>query len=54
MDDSTKGRYEIILGIGLLNVLGLDLNFSNPLIVGVKGPYEGCLSHIVDIRNCKY
>ena len=39
MDDSTKGRYEIILGRDLLTALVLYLKFFGRVIVGGEGPY---------------
>ena len=41
LDESTKGRYYMILGRNVPTALGLDLKFSDHVIVGVEGPYEG-------------
>ena len=39
--ESTKGRYDMILCRDLLTVLGLDLKFSNNVILGRERPYVG-------------
>ena len=41
MDESTNGRYDMILGRDLLAKLVLDLKFSENIIVGGKGSCEG-------------
>ena len=51
VDESTNGRYNMILGIDLLTALGLDLKFSENVIIGGKGPYEGCPSPMVDVSK---
>ena len=51
MGDSTRGRYDIILGRDLPTSLGLCLKLSNRFIVGGKGLYEGCLAPMVDVLN---
>ena len=51
VDESTNGTYDIILGRDLLIPLGLDLKFSENVIIGGEGPYEGCSSPMVDISN---
>ena len=51
MDYSTIGRYNIILGRYLLTDLGLDFNFSNRIIVGGEGPYEGFSAPMFDVSN---
>ena len=43
MYDYTEGRYNKILGRDLLTTLGSDLHFSDCIMIGDKGPYEGCL-----------
>ena len=37
--DSTKCIYDMIVGRDLLTALGLDLKFSDSIIVGGKGSY---------------
>ena len=51
VDDSAKGRYNMILGRNLLTTLGLDIKFSDRVIVGVERLYEGCLVSMVDVSN---
>ena len=50
-DESTNGRYYVILGRDLFTVLGLYLKFSENVIRGGEIPYEGCLAPIVDVNN---
>ena len=38
----------MIIGRDLLTALGPDLNFSENLIIGGEGPYEGCLEPMSD------
>ena len=42
VEESTHGIYHMILGRYLLTVLGLYLRFSENVIIGGEGPYEGC------------
>ena len=51
VDDSAKGRYNMILGRNLLTTLGLDIKFSDRVIVGVERLYEGCSVSMVDVSN---
>ena len=41
----------MILVRDLLTALGLDLKFSDNVIIGGEGPYEGCLVPMVDLSN---
>ena len=41
----------MILGRNLLAALGLDLKFSENVIIGVELPYEGCSEYMVDVSN---
>ena len=41
VDDSTESRYNMILGRYLLTKLGLYLKFSEHVIIGGDGLYEG-------------
>ena len=54
MGESTKSRYDMIPVIDLLATLLLDLKFSDRILVGGKGPYKGCFSPMVDMRNYDY
>ena len=51
VNESNNGRYDMIIGKDLLTALGLDLKFYDSVIIGVEGPYKGCLSPMVDISN---
>ena len=31
--------------------MGMDLTFSENIIIGGEGPYKGCLSPMDDVRN---
>ena len=52
VDESTNGRYNMILGRELITALGLDLKFSGDVIIVHNGIYEGCLSSMVGVSNC--
>ena len=54
VNESTKGRYNMIPGRYLLTALGLGLHFFNCIIVGGKVPYEGFLAPMVDVSNYYY
>ena len=54
IDESIHGRYYIILGRDLLTALVLDLKFSNNIIFGVEGPYEGYSVPMVDVINYNF
>ena len=49
--ESTNGRYYMILAKDLLTALGLDLKFSDNVIIGGKGPYEDCSAPMVEVIN---
>ena len=51
VDESTNGRYDIILGRKLLTALGLNIKFSESVIIGGEGPYEGCSTDMVYVSN---
>ena len=51
VDESTKGRYNTILGRDLLTALGLDLKFYENVILRGEGPDEGCYASMVDVSN---
>ena len=42
VDNQTNSRYDIILDRDLITALVLDLKFSDNIIIGFDGPYEGC------------
>ena len=48
---STNIRYDMILGIYLLAALGLDIKYSDNIILGGDGPFKGLLVPTVDIST---
>ena len=54
VDESSNGRYEMILGRGLLTSLGMDLKFSDNFIIGSNIQYEGLSAPMVDVSNYKF
>ena len=44
----------MILGRDILNALGLDLRFSENIIIGGDRPYKGCSAPMVDLSNYKF
>ena len=51
MYESTNGIYNMTAGRDLLTALGLELKFSENIIFGGKGLYEGCPKPMVNIGN---
>ena len=51
MNDSAKGRYDMILGRYLLTDLGLNLNFFDQLIEEYYGYFKGSTAPMVDMGN---
>ena len=51
VDESTTGRYNMILGRDLLTTLGLDLKFYENVIHSGEVPYNGCSAPMVDVNN---
>ena len=49
VDESAKGRYDMILGRYLLTNLGLNLKFSYHFIEADNGPFKGSTSPIFDL-----
>ena len=41
----------MILGRYLLTAMGIDLKFSENIIIGGDGSYEGCSEPMVDVIN---
>ena len=54
IDESTNSRYYTILGRDLFTALGMDLNFSDNVISGGEGPFEGCSAPMVDVSNYNF
>ena len=44
----------MILGRDLLIALGMDIKFSEGIIIGGETPYEGCLAPMVDVSNYNF
>ena len=44
----------MILGGDLIIALGLDIKFSENIMIGGDGPYEGCSAPMVDINNYEF
>ena len=49
VDESTTGRYGMIIGRDLLTKLGIHLKFSTNAIECDKGPYQGCKTTMVKL-----
>ena len=49
VDESAKGRYDMILGRDLLTELGLNLKFSDHVIISNDGHFKGYTSPMVDL-----
>ena len=49
MDDSARGRYNVILGRYLLTELVFNLNFSKHVIKADDGPFIGSTTPMVDL-----
>ena len=44
----------MVLGRDLLTAMGLGIKFSNKVISGEEGPYEGCSALMVDVINYNF
>ena len=49
MDDSTKSRYDMILGRYILTALVLNLKLSNHFIESDDGPLKGSTAPMADL-----
>ena len=49
VDESTKGRYDMILDINILVALGLKLKFSDHLVETYYAPLKGYTPLVVDL-----
>ena len=54
MVESTNNIYDMILGRDLLIALVLDIKFSENVMIGSEGPYEGCFVTMVDVINYEF
>ena len=48
VDESAKGRYDMILGRDILTDLGLSLKFSDHVIKAYDGTFKGSTSPMVE------
>ena len=49
VDDSAKGRYDMILGRNLLTALGLKIKFSDNVIKLDDGTFKGLMAPMFDL-----
>ena len=54
VDDSAKGRYDMILGQDILTELVLNLKFSEHIIEANYGPFKGSTTPITNALKIKY
>ena len=54
VDDSSKGRYDTILGIYLLTELGSNLKFSDHVTEAYDGPFKGSTASMVDFGTYEF
>ena len=50
-DNSAKSRYDMILGRYIFAALGLNLKFSEHVIKGGDGPFEGFTVPMINLRK---
>ena len=49
LDDSDKGRWDIILGTNILTELVLNLKLSEHVIEADGGPFKGSITPMIDL-----
>ena len=49
VDESTNGRYYMILCRKIINTLGLDFKFYENATLGREVPHEGCSAPMADV-----
>ena len=54
VDDSTKGRYYMILGKYLLTELVLSLKLSDHIIKAYDGPFKGYTTPMIDLGTYEF
>ena len=54
VDESTAGRYAMVLDRDLNTAQGLDLKFSENIVIGGEGPYEKLSENMFDVRNYEF
>ena len=52
--DSTKIRYDMIIGRDIITALVLYLKFSVYIIIGGDGSYKGCSAPMSDVTDCNF
>ena len=51
LDNQNNSRYDMILVRDLIHALGLDIKFSENIIIGGDVPNQGCSAPMVDLIN---
>ena len=54
VDESAKGRYDMILGWDLLSELALNLKLSDHIIEADGGPFKGSTTPMVDLGTYEF
>ena len=54
IDDSAKGRYDMILGRDLLIYLGLNITFYDHIIEADDGPFKEYTTTMVDLGSYEF
>ena len=54
VDDSAKGRYDMILGRDILTCLEFNLEFSDCVIEAYDGTFKGTTAPMVDLGTYKF
>ena len=54
VDDSTRGRYDMILGRYLLTILGLNLKWSDHVIEAYDVTFKGYTAPMFDLGTYKF
>ena len=54
MNDSAKGRYDMILGRDILTALVLNLEFCDHIIEGNDGPFKGSMAPMFDMGTHEF
>ena len=54
VDDSAKGRYDMILGRDILTTLGFNLEFSDPVIESDNGTFKGLTAPMFDLVTYEF
>ena len=54
VDESTTGRYDMILGRDLLTALVLHIKFAENVMHVVEVPYKACSSPMFEVNNYNF